>query len=466
MKLIQLNELEKIVSQDINNLQKTVHESLYDKLFRKFFQDNDGCVTDSFLVEYVSATQVSVRPGIAFRYDGTQVSPEPKYRSINLPASLNLTIGTAPWAAAPSNPNNRYDIIVIRPKSEVTGTSNRFVKLGPDPDDEIEEQTVDKIVEQTYEIDVVEGTAGLSPTVPATPSGWMKIAEVFVTGGTGIASANDVVDSRTVLLPAFEDIKSENRYVDPGGNGTDTTLAAAISNLPVGGGSIILLEDISLNATVTLPANTVLRGRSKAIEVTFGALGKIEVGASSRATNFTCKTVQTGLTSLIHMTGARAAVDNVKFDVPALGTNVCLRASGAAPEILACEFLNCDENGTNTSVLILSDIDAASSFSGIQTRVLKQTVISSPAVAIDFSMLGKSLQLDTTSNAIALTLPVAKKGFWVRLKDIKGLLSTNKVTLTRLGSEKIEGLAANYDLEADFGSWLLYSDGTDWFLQG
>ena len=76
------------------------------------------------------------------------------------------------------------------------------------------------------------------------------------------------------------------------------------------------------------------------------------------------------------------------------------------------------------------------------------------------------LELNSTSAAFNVQLPAPStlKGQFVFLKDIAGLLSTNNVTLLQNASEKIENVAASYVLSANFGSWDLFSDGTNWFF--
>ena len=79
---------------------------------------------------------------------------------------------------------------------------------------------------------------------------------------------------------------------------------------------------------------------------------------------------------------------------------------------------------------------------------------------------GKVLVLDSSSGAFNLTLPlistmVNKK---LTIKDLGGSLSTKPVTLVRNSTEEIENIAANYVLEADYGTWNLYCDGVQYYF--
>lgn len=78
--------------------------------------------------------------------------------------------------------------------------------------------------------------------------------------------------------------------------------------------------------------------------------------------------------------------------------------------------------------------------------------------------------VDTTSGVATLTLPSpgganAGRQFAITRTNASG---TNKITLARAGSEKINGTAANLDLagsaSAAIGRWHAVSDGTDWWV--
>lgn len=72
--------------------------------------------------------------------------------------------------------------------------------------------------------------------------------------------------------------------------------------------------------------------------------------------------------------------------------------------------------------------------------------------------------VDTTSNAITLTLPDPANYQTIYITDIGGNLSTNNLTVARFGTEKIEGITASKLFQSNFGSWAFQSNGTDWSL--
>ncbi len=89
----------------------------------------------------------------------------------------------------------------------------------------------------------------------------------------------------------------------------------------------------------------------------------------------------------------------------------------------------------------------------------QRTFTANTAVADDLLLFA-----DTTAGPLQLTLPAPSAGRAFLLKA-KTALSTNTLTLARAGTtEKIDGIAASRVLSADFGAWLVASDGTDWFL--
>lgn len=74
------------------------------------------------------------------------------------------------------------------------------------------------------------------------------------------------------------------------------------------------------------------------------------------------------------------------------------------------------------------------------------------------------IRVDTTSNAITLTLPDPATRHAFFLKDVGGILETNNVTMDRFGSEAFEDLLNDKILTTNYGGWFIWSDGTDWWM--
>lgn len=78
---------------------------------------------------------------------------------------------------------------------------------------------------------------------------------------------------------------------------------------------------------------------------------------------------------------------------------------------------------------------------------------------------GSTLLCDTSGGPLVFELPPAPaEGFSFTTADIGGELATNPITMERFGSQEIQGVAADYLLEAPFGSWTWTFDGTDWWI--
>lgn len=75
------------------------------------------------------------------------------------------------------------------------------------------------------------------------------------------------------------------------------------------------------------------------------------------------------------------------------------------------------------------------------------------------------LMCDSSGGAFNIQLPAPAANFLLTLKDFLGTFAANNVTLTRSNpAVKIEGLASDYALAADFGSWDLVCDGVDYYF--
>lgn len=87
----------------------------------------------------------------------------------------------------------------------------------------------------------------------------------------------------------------------------------------------------------------------------------------------------------------------------------------------------------------------------------------SPAGNVSPAVKGKTYLMDSSA-ARSIQLPTPAADFFFYVKDKTGTMNTFNTTLLRAASESIEGLAASYILEANYGFWLVFSDGTNWFI--
>jgi hypothetical protein len=71
---------------------------------------------------------------------------------------------------------------------------------------------------------------------------------------------------------------------------------------------------------------------------------------------------------------------------------------------------------------------------------------------------------DSAAFNCQLPNPTSFKNMKFTIVDKTGNFNTNAVTLVRFSSEKIDNLAANLVLEANFGRYTVFCDGTDFFV--
>ena len=127
-------------------------------------------------------------------------------------------------------------------------------------------------------------------------------------------------------------------------------------------------------------------------------------------------------------------------------------------------------NGALTAILssqfesiILKEINGEWAILAKNSSTEKTETISSNTT-LTSNDLGKNYFVDTSGGAINVTLPAAVAGGIFSFKDSTGSFEASNVTIVRDGSESIEGLASDYVLEADFGTWKFISNGTNWFI--
>lgn len=86
-------------------------------------------------------------------------------------------------------------------------------------------------------------------------------------------------------------------------------------------------------------------------------------------------------------------------------------------------------------------------------------------VAASATLSNKRIHLaDSTGGAITLTLPAPSTDLYIPIKDAGGDAAANNITIARAGAELIDGVAADYDLVANYEAVTVVSDGTNYFL--
>lgn len=102
----------------------------------------------------------------------------------------------------------------------------------------------------------------------------------------------------------------------------------------------------------------------------------------------------------------------------------------------------------------------------LDTIGAKQSEVVDATRAINEDDNGRIIFIDSTAGSFDLDLPdpatFANMSF--RVIDRAGNLSTNPVLLDRFGTEAIAGLTQDYVLQANFGSWEIYCNGSNYFI--
>lgn len=182
-----------IVIEDFNALTKAIERTYNDGLLYELIQrTEDAFFGDSFFVSKASANSVAIKKGSGFQTDSLQASPEPTKRLLYLSSDQNVLIDT------PDSSLDRIDIVCVAfgVIDELSGSR----KVKDAISNVITTQSLVVQKEHKATIQIVAGTPGVSPVAPATPSGYLKIAEILVTAVSGIVNSGDVTDSR-VLMP-------------------------------------------------------------------------------------------------------------------------------------------------------------------------------------------------------------------------------------------------------------------------
>lgn len=325
------NTGQEIVSEDLNTIQSRLERGLYDRiLYELMGRKTNAFFQDGFIVNRISSVSVQVKAGLGFQVADTGTK-DPIRKPLALDADSTINIDT------PDSSDDRIDIISVKHNRFNSEAENR--KFKDEFTDVISTQNFTIATDWKADVLYTVGTPSGSPAAPSTPSGYIKIAEIYVTASTGIAVSGAITDTRN-KLPTATGINStgSSEYdaivglVGTDQGATHADLKAALDNAS-DGWKILVLRDETIN---TIPV--VLNDK---IEVVFKrgvTLSKGSAVAGLQIDGNDCK-----------ITNARL----LDFDTP--GDFGIIVSSGALRTILdAPRFNNCDGNiddsGTQTFV--------------------------------------------------------------------------------------------------------------------
>lgn len=209
---------------DLRRLQDAARGSVWELLAGRLYLNGttlrDGFFGDDCLVTSSGGLNYSVAPGIGLFYDST-VSEEftPQYAPIVNPIAATGTLG------AHDATHPRIDIICLAPDTD-TDTSETINVMAADRT--TSSTTSDRRTLYSRALQVVAGTPAASPAAPATPSGYLKVAECLV---PAVAGSITVTDTRALLTIS-------TGAVGVSGIVTDMIANLAVTNAKIAAGTI------------------------------------------------------------------------------------------------------------------------------------------------------------------------------------------------------------------------------------
>lgn len=190
------NDGQEITFQDLNRIMQGTERWLLERLMHHMVgETTQGFFDDSFFVDFTDATHVSIRAGLGVQNDNTQTSPESKRRLLWRDAAVALTLD------APDPTNPRIDIVVVKADRTNVLTESRQIKdfltsvVAP--------QSIVTETDWLATCQVVAGTPAGSPSEPATPAGYIKIATMTIAAVSGLANQAAITDNR-VKMPILD----------------------------------------------------------------------------------------------------------------------------------------------------------------------------------------------------------------------------------------------------------------------
>lgn len=325
---------QEIVSADLNTISSRVERGILDRIIYEMLQKKtDAFFQDGFKVLRQTATAMTVKAGLGFQYVDTGTK-DPVRKPLVRDADLTVNLNT------PDASNSRIDIISVKQNRANTETENR--KFKDEFTDAIANSTTTIATDWLADVQYTPGTPSGSPAVPATPAGYIKIAEIFVSASTGVANQAAITDKRSKLPLCtstnltgsleFDAVVGDTTLVGV----THASLKLALDNA-LDGWKILVLKDESVDATAVVTKNNVeivfKRGSTMARGSAVTAL-QVD-GNDCKIINARCKDFSTG--------GDKA----IKVSAGALRTFL------DAPRFLNCPATKIDDLGTDTFINVV-----------------------------------------------------------------------------------------------------------------
>jgi hypothetical protein len=165
----------------------------------------DHAIDDVELTVAVGSDVGTVELAAGIFQFGSKISQVDSAQTINI---LNTATGTWGTGKAASGTDNRYSIICVKNEEQSINPLPRwFVDDAVDPNTYSQIDTNTQINKAYYDIQVVHGTDATNPSVPAAPSGYWTIAEIYVPANcTDLSTATiyDTTDTSQAGTPNWD----------------------------------------------------------------------------------------------------------------------------------------------------------------------------------------------------------------------------------------------------------------------
>ena len=321
----------------------------------------------------------------------------------------------------------------------------------------------------TLDVNVDNSTTEISGNNVIVKAGGItatQIANTTITAGklvAGTLTNTEISASAAIAFSKLASLTSANILVGNGSNvATSVAMTGDISITNAGvtaiaAGAII---DADVNASAAITRSKMATGTNYRIlaNSSTGVMSENAAITASRAVasdaNGQLVASATTATELGYVNGVTSAIQtqiNTKMTNPmTTGGDVIYGGASGTPTRLA--------NGSAGQVLTSAGGTSAPTW---QTPAGGYTVT---AVSSNITLASANIYLVDTSSARSLQLPSPSSTFITYIKDSTGSAQTNNITLVRAASEQIEGVAASKVLQTNWGSWMLVSNGTNWFL--
>lgn len=323
----------------------------------------------------------------------------------------------------------------------------------------------------------------------------LTASRVLTSDASGKVAASSVTDTTLGYLDATSSIQTQLNGKEPTltkGNLTEATSSVLTisggSNAVIGSGTSIQVKQSSSSQSGYLSSTdwSTFNGKPN---LTSTAAQSVSTSNTAGSATDAAKSDHThrGVASFAK-NGSTALYGDVTISA---GTNITLTQSGQDISIAATGgggsgtvtdvsvvsangFAGTVANSTTTPAITLTTsisgvlkgngtaISAATAGTDYEIAQLGSTPGSYP-ITLTSADNNKVFYMNTTA-ARTINLPTAASNFKFTIKDVSGQCGTNAITIARNGSESIEGVAANFSCQCDYGIWTFFCDGTNYYL--